>query len=217
MNRIKQILSHPACYHYIRQVVLGGLPFREWIRLYGFDDLNQRIADLGCGPSDILRYLSPERRPDFYLGVDISERYLDSARRHAARAGVNAEFHALDLARLTHDRDVQKKLTGLLEYRNISRVVLLGVLHHIDDESALATLNLVHQVATVRSLVTNDVVEIPGDFLNNLYCRMDRGTFIRSEAGYDALIAKSAWSISSKHWTAPGVAFAKNLHYVLVK
>lgn len=195
----------------------GGLPFREWIRLYGFDDINQRIADLGCGPSDILRYLSSECRPDLYLGIDISERYLDSARRRAARAGMNAEFYTVDLERLPHNRDVQKKLIGLLEDRKINRVILMGVLHHIDDKSVLATLNLVHQVATVNSLITADVVEIPGHFLNNLYCRLDRGTFIRDEAGYDTLIAKSVWSISRKHWTTPGASFVKNLHYVLEK
>jgi SAM-dependent methyltransferase len=195
----------------------GGLPFREWIRLYGFDDASERIADLGCGPSDILRYLSLQCRPGFYLGIDISERYLDSARQRAMRAEVEAEFLALDLTRLSHDRDVQGKLLRLLEDRKIDRVLLLGVLHHIDDESVLATLNIVHQVPTVRSLITDDVVYIPGRFLNNGYCRLDRGEFIRDEAGYDALIAKSAWHIRGKHWTTPGASFVKNLHYILEK
>lgn len=217
MNRIKRILSHPVCYHYIRQIMTGGLPFREWIRLYGFDDPHQCIADLGCGPADILRYLSPDCRPGFYMGVDISERYLDSARRRAAKAGVDAEFYALDLARLPHDREVQKRLVDLLESRKISRVLLMGVLHHIDDQSARTTLETIYQAATVQSLIIADVVKIQGRFLNNMYCRMDRGEFIRSEAGYDALIAKSAWRIRSKHWTTPGASFVKNLHYILEK
>jgi SAM-dependent methyltransferase len=195
----------------------GGLPFRDWIGLYGFNDTSERIADLGCGPSDILRYLSPQCRPGFYLGIDISERYLDSARQRAVKAGVNAEFHALDLVRLPHDRAVQSQLVDLLEAQKISRVLLMGVLHHIDNESALATLNLVHRVASVRSLITADVIRIPGRFLNNLYCRLDRGEFIRDEAGYDALIAKSAWRISGKRWTTPGASFVKNLHYILGK
>jgi SAM-dependent methyltransferase len=217
MNQIKRILSHPSCYHYIRQIMTGGLPFRDWIRLYGFNDTSERIADLGCGPSDILRYLSPQCRPGFYLGIDISERYLDSARQRAAQAGVSAEFHALDLVRLPHDRAVQSQLVDLLEARKISRVLLMGVLHHIDNESVRATLNLVHQVASVRSLITADVIRIPGRFMNNLYCRLDRGEFIRDEAGYDALIAKSAWRISGKRWTTPGASFVKNLHYLLEK
>jgi SAM-dependent methyltransferase len=217
MNHIKRILSHPACYHYLRQVMTGGLPFRDWIRLYGLADTNERIADLGCGPADILRYLSPQCRPGFYMGIDISERYLDSARRRAAKAGVNAEFHALDLKRVPCDWDVRKKLLGLLEDRKISRVLLMGVLHHIDDESVLATLNLVHQAATVSSLISADVVQIAGHSLNNLYCQMDRGEFIRDEAGYDALITKSSWRIRGKRWTTPGASFVKNLHYVLEK
>lgn len=217
MNRIKSILSHPACYHYIRQIVTGGMPFREWIRLYGFDDANQRIADLGCGPADILRYCSPTCRPGFYLGVDISDRYLDSARRRAARAGVNAEFHALDLERLPDDREVQGRLVSLLEDRKIKRVIMMGVLHHIDDQSALATLRIVHQAATVSSLITADVVEIPGHLLNNAFCRLDRGAFIRREAGYDALIGRSAWRIGGKRWTTHCASFASNIHYVLEK
>ena len=217
MQAIKRILNHPSCYYYIRQIMTGGLPFREWVPFYGLDDAGARLADLGCGPADILRYVSPGCRPGFYLGIDISDRYLDSARRRAARAGLNAEFYALDLARLPHDREVQRRLVGLLEDRMISRVLLLGVLHHIDDESALATLNIVHQAATVRSLITADVVEIPGRFLNNWYCRMDRGIFIRQEAGYAALIRRSAWRISGKRWTTHCASLAKNLHYVLEK
>lgn len=217
MNVIKRILNHPACYHYIRQIMSGGLPFREWVRFYGFDDANERIADLGCGPADILRYLSPARRPGFYLGIDISDPYLESARRRAARAGLNAEFCALDLARIPHDREMQRQLVSLLKDRKITRVLLLGVLHHIDDESAIATLNVVHQAPTVRKLMTYDMVNIPGHIINSWYCRLDRGAFVRSESGYDALMGKSVWRACHKRWTTPRVAFVKFIHYILEK
>ena len=75
MSRIKQILHNPVCYHYIRQAMIGGLPFQDWIRLCGLDQEDKRIADLGCGPADILRHVSSSQRPDFYLGIDISESF----------------------------------------------------------------------------------------------------------------------------------------------
>src|SRR6266516_2555126 len=173
------LLSSPSIYHYLRQIATGGMPFEHWVDLYGLSDPHERVADIGCGPSDILRYLDDESRPAFYLGVDISERYLDMARKKARSLGLDAELIRMDLGRLPNDPGVQSELIEALEKHRITRVLLLGVIHHISDEAALTTLGLAHEIATVGSLITSDVVYLPGRRLNNLLCDWDRGEFVR--------------------------------------
>ena len=210
---LRNILSNPTAYHHVRNMITGGLPFRQWVELYGLTNANERVADLGCGPCDILRYVAPDKRPAFYLGIDISEDYLGAARQRAAAANLDAEFLAMDLARIPSDADMRRKLVDLLEKHRITRVLLLGVIHHIDDASALTTINLVHQAATVQSLVTQDVIRMPGMWINNRFCSLDRGEHIRTESEYDALAAKSDWPHHRKFWTSPALRFLRYIHY----
>ena len=193
------------------------MPFGKWVEMYGLDDPSERVADLGCGPCDILRYLSAGRRPEFYLGVDISDEYLDAARKRVVRAGVDAKFVVIDLERMPGSPELQQELVSLLEENGITRVLLMGVIHHIDDASARTTLDVIHRAVTVRCLVTSDVITVPGNSLNNLYCKMDRGESIRDEAGYDVIVADSAWRAHCKMWTSPGASFVKYIHYMFEK
>lgn len=208
-----RILSHPTLYHYARQTFTGGMPFSRFIKIYGLDDPSERVADLGCGPADILRLLGHAREPAFYLGIDISDTYLKAARQRAEAAGIRAEFLNLDLTQLPDNTEIQDRLIGLLEEKRISRVLLLGVLHHIPDAAAETTLKLVHRASCVRTLVTQDVVLIPDHPLNNLLCSLDRGCHVRDEAGYDVLAQRAPWRSLSKEWTCTGVKFIKYIHY----
>lgn len=214
-SKWKGILSNATLYHYARQIVTGGLPLLQWSELYGLTDAKQRIADLGCGPADILRYLSRTRRPAFYLGIDVSEGYLRAARQRSEKCNVDAELVAMDLSRLPTDSNVQQRLVELLEEHRITRVLLMGVIHHIDDASALQTLNLVAGVRTVQNMITQDVIRIPGAWINNRYCDADRGVHIRDEGGYDSLISRSAWPKHRKFWSSPRLRFVKYIHYEL--
>ena len=213
----KQLLAKPTVYRLARQLATGGLPLRRWADLCGLGDSALRVADLGCGPCDILDYLPGGTRPAFYLGVDVSGVYLAAARDRAARVGVPAEFQVMDLARLPEDAGLQRALVEVLEARRISRVLLLGVLHHIDDRSAVATLETVRRAATVDSVVTVDAVHLPGRWINNWYCGLDRGQFVRGESAYDDLVAAAGWPRREKYWTTPGLRFIKYLHYILRK
>ena len=212
----KLLLSNPGMYHHLRQLLTGGMPFRRWIDLYGFNDPHQRIADLGCGPADMLRY-TESPRPEFYLGVDISAPYLQTAAKRAEGAQLSSEFVRMDLDRLPHDEEVQAELVETLEKHQITRILLLGVLHHINDDSARTTLDLAHSVPTVKDLFTSDVLYVEGNRLNNKLCDWDRGEFVRDEAGYDALAASSAWPGSEKVFTSPRFSFIKYIHYRLTK
>jgi hypothetical protein len=209
------LLSNPGLYHHLRQILTGGMPFARWVELYGLDDHAERIADIGCGPSDILRYVRPGSRPDFYVGIDLSQRYLDVAEGRARRLDLDSEFIRMDLDRLSTDAALQRDLIETLEKHRITRVLLLGVLHHINDDASLATLNLAHDVPTVDSVVTSDVLYLPDRTLNNILCDWDRGGFVRDEQGYDDLVRSSAWPTHRKAFTHPGFSFITYVHYLL--
>lgn len=59
------------------QRVIGGSFKERYVQLYVRPQPRDRVLDLGCGPGDILEYI-----PDTsYVGVDLSEDYIASAKK----------------------------------------------------------------------------------------------------------------------------------------
>ena len=214
---MKSILSRPELYYYIRQSILGGMPFKQWLSLYRMNQRNERIADIGCGPADILRFIDPMLKPEYYLGIDISEDYISQAAKKAEQLQMRADFMTLDLEKLPHSDFVQGQLTTLLEQKKISTVLLLGVIHHIDDEAVSLIMNLFGQIKSIKRVITQDVLSIPGNHINNFYASLDRGMYIRDEPALDLLIKKFEWGKIEKVWTNPGINSIKYIHYKLSK
>jgi SAM-dependent methyltransferase len=79
------------------------------------------VLDLGCGPGELVDHVGDVR----YVGIDVSAEYIARA-RHAF--GDRAEFRVGDATRLDQD------------LRDFDVVLAFGVLHHLDDQSALRLL-----------------------------------------------------------------------------
>lgn len=215
--RLQHVLAYPTAYHWLRQVMTLGMPFDTWLGKYGLNDPEQRVADLGCGPADILRFLRRGRGPGYYVGIDVDERNLQAARKRADRKGVVAEFHRMDLHLLPTDAAVRDSLRRVLTAQEITVVLLLGVVHHIDDDAVRSTLELIHSVRSVQTLWTTDVVYLPGARINNYFCSLDRGKFVRDMSGYAALAAASPWTNFETSWSSPGLSYIRYLHYRYTK
>lgn len=214
---LKRLLSNPFFYHYARQVLLLGMPLRTWAAFGNYYNKNERIADLGCGPADILRYADPLHKPAFYLGIDISDRYLKQAAMRAAKIKLPAGFIKLNLDQLTKNEELKTQLVNSLKAYRITTVNLFGIIHHLEDQTVVASLNAVFDAATVRSLNTQDVLWIAGNRVNNFYASLDRGEYVRTEDQYDALFKKSKWENIEKAWSRAGVPQVKYIHYRLTK
>jgi cyclopropane fatty-acyl-phospholipid synthase-like methyltransferase len=82
----------------------------------GMQDVS-RLLDVGCGTAELLQHL-PE--VIFYVGFDVSVKYIDSAKRSFSHR--HAEF-------------VAEQVTGttLAPYEPFDRVAATGLLHHLDD------------------------------------------------------------------------------------
>jgi SAM-dependent methyltransferase len=86
VRHLKKLLDIPAFYHYSSNFINRDA-LKTWANYGNYLKKNERIADLGCGPSDILRFLDPNTKPLFYLGIDMSDRYLKYAHARAIYMG----------------------------------------------------------------------------------------------------------------------------------
>jgi SAM-dependent methyltransferase len=113
----RAVLSRPAVYELWSRLVGGERSRSTLVREHVRPWPGARVLDLGCGPGDLVRHLGEVR----YVGVDVSEPYIERARR---LYGDRAEFRVGDATRLGDD------------LRGFDIVVAFGVLHHLDDEGA---------------------------------------------------------------------------------
>jgi SAM-dependent methyltransferase len=135
-----------------------------------------RVLDVGCGPADILEHL-----PDVdYLGIDYSAEYIEAARK---RFGTRGRFLTADVASLKDHGE-----------EGFDVAIALGVLHHLDDETARGLMSDVKRSLKPggRFVAVDPLIEYPQNPIARLLARLDRGQFVRTVDGYSA-IAKSAF------------------------
>lgn len=174
------MLGHPFVYNRVRPWIVGGVDMSPVYASLeaGPDDV---IVDVGCGTGDALHYL-----PDFksYYGFDLDPVAIDFARKEAAgRPGVTYE------ARVVVEDD--------LESIQPSLVILAGLLHHLDEDSAIELLEMLARTKSIRRIVTQDVVYLPHEKVSNFLAWLDRGKFVRREDGYRRLAAQAGLNVES--------------------
>jgi SAM-dependent methyltransferase len=173
MSFYRRVLGHPFVYNHLRPLVVGGIDLSG---VYDRVQPNEKsvILDIGCGTGDALRYLKCFRR---YVGMDPDDVAIRFAREKYAAP--NIDFHG---KRCTSD-DVRS-----LEP---THVVMAGLLHHLTDEEALALLEVVTDSPALDRVITQDIVFLRGELVNNLLARLDRGRYCRDPDGYERLVERS--------------------------
>ena len=116
-----------------------------------------------------------------------------------------AQFHGFDtddraLARFRQsypDADVHlypRVVTAAdIEHLRPTKVLLMGLLHHLTDAEATELLLSLRAAGTVARIVTWDTIYLPGKPLSNLLAWLDRGRHTRDEAHYVKLLESAAW------------------------
>jgi SAM-dependent methyltransferase len=178
MSIYQRVLGLPFIYTKIRPLVVGGVDQRPSYRnlAVGKDDV---VLDIGCGPGEALHYLSEFRA---LHGFDTDPIAISYARKLAA-GRANVTFEAREV---TADdvRAIQP-----------TRVLMNGLLHHLDDEQAVGLLTMCAQTPSVQRIATQDVVYLPGKHLSNLFARFDRGKHVRDVAGFRKLVTRSGLNV----------------------
>ena len=168
------VLAIPFVYTRIRPLVVGGVDMLpSYLNLdVQADDV---VLDVGCGPGEALKYLKRFRA---LHGFDTDANAISFARKVAGnRTDVTFEARAVT--------------AGDVEAIQPTRVMMNGLLHHLDDAQAIELRRRGAGLPTVRRIATLDVVFLPGKHLSNLLARFDRGKHVRDVDGFRALAAKA--------------------------
>jgi ubiquinone/menaquinone biosynthesis C-methylase UbiE len=117
---IRRILSVSKVYDAF-QSLTGDKRAREFVAsTFWRAKPGDKVVDIGCGPGTVLKYLDPGVQ---YFGFDMSEEYVDTARKAYGDRGTFVVGHTSDL--IADDRLMGADL-----------VTCNGLLHHLDDDEA---------------------------------------------------------------------------------
>ena len=131
-----------------------------------------RILDIGCGTATVIKHLSGCD----YVGIDHNPEYIKKARENF---GTKGEFHCIDI------NDAKFK-----EFGTFDTVLLLGVLHHLNDDEVKQLVKAIPAVMKpAGALVTFDCALEKGQHpVARLLAKIDRGRYARNTEHYRSLI-----------------------------
>ncbi|HYK92107.1 MAG TPA: class I SAM-dependent methyltransferase [Acidobacteriota bacterium] len=167
-----RFLAIPWVYDVVRPIVAGGIDYRILADFCAIDEAD-RVFDFGCGTGQVLPFL----RCAHYLGVDLDASALTKASRHSTPQIRFMEGDDWDQA-----------------YQRLCPTVILmiGVVHHLPDPEFMSMVKRFRRGDRPPArLVTIDVSFFPGQRLNNLFSRLDRGRHVRTPAEYEGLFRGS--------------------------
>ena len=126
------------------------------------------VLDIGCGPADILAYLPQVD----YWGFDISLAYIERARSLFGRRG---KFQCQELL-----------VTDIKNMPSFDVVFALGLIHHLSDEEAVATMTLAYKALKPggRLLTVDPCLEPGQNPIARFLVSNDRGKNVRNKAAY---------------------------------
>ena len=172
---MRSFLAHPTIYLLFQRLAGTMAARKRMLNAYATPWPGMRVLDIGCGPGYVVRYL-PECT---YVGYDLDTAYIAHARRKYATAHtfLCQPFDAEQAAR--HDE--------------FDLVLMIGLLHHLPDQSAVQLVDLAQQVLKRGGmLLTLDGCYHAGQpTIAKWLLDMDRGKHVRDQAGYRALVDKA--------------------------
>lgn len=170
---LRALLDRPVIYQWVQRLFGAERARRRFLDQYVELEPGLRVLDLGCGPADLLRHLGDVR----YVGIDLNPAYIEQAKGDFGQRG---EFHC---QRLGSD----DSLPG----GPYDRVLAVGLLHHLDDDSADRLLKQAASVlAPEGTLVTLDCCYAANQSgLSRWLVSRDRGEYVRRAEAYPVLAA----------------------------
>ncbi len=187
---MRSILKSPHIYMTFQKLV-GGIQMRSRCLTILQAQEGERILDVGCGPA---YYLNDLPRLDYY-GFDTDDRYIDHAKR---RFGDRGRFFAEPFNE-----------SRAAELGPFDGVLLMGLLHHLDDEACHSLLSAIRASLNPggRVVALDTVVHKDQHSLEHWLAIHDRGEFVRTPEAFldlarphfesvEGLLPEASWTPS---------------------
>lgn len=171
VQKIIQALSqNPKIFIFLRRVLENNFKGeRRVLAEYFVCGPTEQVLDIGCGTGEFSVFFNP----DNYTGVDIEKKYIEYAQKN-----YKGKFLVVDANRLPFNDGAFQK------------VVIVGVLHHLDDKTSGQVLDEAKRMLVPDGtlLLMEDVDRPSNSFLTNLLHSLDNGKFIRNKEGYEKVL-----------------------------
>lgn len=152
------------------QALVGGTKMREWGLEAAQPRAGERVLDVGCGPAYYVENLGHVD----YIGFDTDARYIAEAKARFPKARFFCEEFGPRHAESLGPFDA---------------VMLMGLLHHLEDPYCDALLSLIaRSLRPGGRVVALDPIVFPGQSaFSRFLSKNDRGDHVRTELGYRIL------------------------------
>jgi SAM-dependent methyltransferase len=183
---LEWFLGIPWVFQKARFCFLGGFDFAPaYQRLEVTPE--DVVLDVGCGMGDAMRHLNAFRA---YHGFDTDCRAIEAFRNKYSDTRVklyNRECTRYDIKALAP-----------------TKCVLIGVLHHLDDQAAVQLLHAFAHAPRLRAAVTVDTIYLRRKWINNSLAVLDRGRHVRTVDAYQLLFEQAGLRVLEKFWITSG-------------
>ena len=169
---IRSFLSYPWVYEWVQKIMGADSARTELMDKFVHPYCVETVLDIGCGPAEILSYMPGV---DYY-GFDISSEYIEKAK---LTYGAKAHFF---------DRNVS--IEDLKTLPSFDLVIMVGVLHHLDDDVAKAVIQIASKALKKggRLLTKDPCFEQGQNPIARFLISQDRGQNVRNKLEYSSLV-----------------------------
>ena len=178
------------------QKTIGGTPSKQgFAKKWYFGQ--KRILEIGCSVGNISSCFIGFKDIDF-VGIDIDNVVIEIAKRHFCKHQ-NFSFQNCYLADFINRGN------------KFDYILFAGIIHHIDDETAVQMLKDVKKLALSNASIVIYEPEKPHEndsfIVRNFLKILEQGQFVRSRNGYKSLIEQAGLKIldSSSEMVSPGI------------
>ena len=169
---IDKLAGNSKIFTFLRKVLeINFIVQKRLVKKYFGDVASQKVLDIGCGTGEFADLF---KTADYY-GVDISEDYIAFAKRN--KPGTFSVMDATQLQFLDNEFD---------------KVLIMAILHHLDDETVKKVLAEAKRVVKPggQVLIMEDAkIKSLLNFITKPLQSLDKGDYIRNAKEYTSLVA----------------------------